>query len=246
MHERPALRWSDAPLLEWLEFGGARLAKYGFDDDDFRRVTLRGRILDSIARVFWEALTFAGEAGAAPPRTENERYIVQKSVCGRLGLHRAQAARWEEKLICPTSDTFFGALVLVLKKEIGQVGFPKNRDVAWISSRRTLGLIRRDDCRLGSLRIEPEEQLCLWYFVRHPDSGMLAVRRAPGEETSEDTITRIYSEVIIQLISEFPSGKVRTAAAMRHVIDSWIDPYTMFLAGIIRGWELIDARPSEG
>src|SRR4051812_41238271 len=108
---RPA--WSTRLSEEWHHLGLEVLRVLGIEETNYQNEKVKDRLLQSVALCYWDALTRYARA---------EKGLTVEDIGKRLGVHRATVNRWmaEEHLSHP--DKFFGAIVVVLREEMQQIG----------------------------------------------------------------------------------------------------------------------------
>ena len=208
----------DILLPEWIEFGCRRLDQFGLDEDQYGRETLRPD--PQVARV--------GLLGDRPLPTTPKP-------CGSLA--PGKPGKYIEQTICsswactrrPIDGRGEGSAELRnglrdararAEKEIDEVGLPRNRDVAWKSSQRTLGLISKEDCRLERLPLEPEALSALWFYVRHPRSRILGAPRRSPKSRRQRRGSKVYTDVLSEIGGRPPRGQRSDGARDWHKSSS--------------------------
>lgn len=215
----------------WLEAGAREFHEAGIDEGNYRNEVLRDRLLKSIAFVYWNALTeFAERNRSVLKRNESE--LIDQAIGRLLGVHASTSGRWVKGDTLPTADKLFGAVVLVLRKELGEISFPPNREVAWRAVSRTMSLIREAECKGDRREITREEFACARLLGRHPNADALLDR--DRRETTKAVVRDVFSEVR----KRFP--RVTTDGFVHSAAREWMRPYMFFSLGLLASWEFLD------
>jgi hypothetical protein len=213
---------------EWVQVGFEQLMVLGIDCENFQREVIKDRLLKSIAFVYWTTLTDYAKA---------EHGLHVEDIGRRLGVNRSTYNHWIKEENCPAAEKFFGVLVIVLKKEIQDVGFPCNREVSWRGVKRTLGLIREREC--GLVRREPdrEELACIRFVTCHRLGGKLVPKDRHIDSGAQEVV---FTDALRYLRKRFPNGRIRSSRLISQVIADWARPYVLFRVGLLKGWESLD------
>ena len=232
--------WKERPLSAWDDEGIRCLNELRIDETCHRNA-LRKRLLGSITFTYWQSLKKHAEdpkQHATVPRKKDE--LIEQAIARHLGLHEAQPGRWATGETFPAADKVLGALVLVLRKEIDEVGFPRNREVAWQATSRTIQFIREQDCGLDRREIGRQEFSCVRWFVRHPESDLFLGRERYSSRKA------IYRDVLDQLrriarrTEDDRERKIQTVADAERALDWWLIPCLLFRVGLLKSWEHLD------
>ena len=214
-----------------VEAGAQAFVEAGVDETNYQNEVLKDRLLKSIAFVYWQALTAYADAERLVPKLNNDE-LIDQAIGRRLGVHASTSGRWVRGETLPTADKVFGTVVVVLRRELSEIGFPTNREVAWRTVSRTLSLVREVECRRDRRAITREEFTCVWLLGRHPDAdAMLGGKPAAARQA-------VSTDVFNELRRRFPG--VTSSRFVQVTAGEWIRPYLFFALGLLRDWEFLN------
>lgn len=207
------------------------LAATGVNTTNYENKTLKDRILESIVVAYWKGLAkYAEDNGLFRQHCEG---VLSEEVLGfRLGVNPGTISRWLNDKTPPGGDKVLGAVVIVLQKEITEIVFPKNREIAWQAVSRTLSLIREEDCHRNRRPITREEFACMWLLGRHPNADKVVVDQPRAAASA------IIDDVFRELKKQFPKMTSRDFVAQ--TAGEWTMPYLYFAISLLPGWEFLD------
>lgn len=222
--------WKDFPTAAWTREGLRYLKDELGTDEEAYRSKLKKHLFASMTLAYWRSMVrHAEENGLVQKKTPDE--LTEEAIARQLGLNPAQPGRWATGKTKPDADKVFGALLIVLRRELDEAGLPKNREVGWQMACRTITLIRKEDCKEVGPELRRDELSCVWWLVRHPQSDVLLGRSRPV------TMKEIYKDVLGEVSRHFPAGTFRSVAEVERPIDRWLYPYLLFHVGLMAGWE---------
>lgn len=215
----------------WSEAGWQEFIKAGIDEGNYQNEVLRDRLLKSIAFVYWKALTeFAERDRLVSKRDASE--LIDQAIGRFLGVHASTSGRWVKGETLPTADKLFGAVVLVLRKELGEISFPPNREVAWRAVSRTMSLIREAECGGDRREITREEFACVWLLGRHSNADALLGGKSVAARDA------VIDDIANELYRRFRNNQSRRL--VNAVAAEWVRPYLFFSLGLLPCWEFLD------
>lgn len=227
---RPA--WRNAPLQFWLDAGINLLKERRISEAKYRGSIVKRRVLHFVAMSYWAAIVDYAKVSGLVVKKDDE--YIEQAIGRLLGLSPSSYSRWLRNQTSPGADKVFGTLVLVLRKELDEVGLPRNSQVAWLAASSTLSRIRKEDLGLDRLQIDREEFALVRTLVQHPLSDV--IRGVPRPYTKVD----VYEDVIREVRRRFPAGVIRTIDAVEAAVERWLEPYILFRIGLLAAWEHLD------
>jgi hypothetical protein len=214
------------PLPEaWTRLGCALLNERGIDEENYRKKTVKERLMDAMAVPNIEALI------------EHARTHEAGGALKRIGLHPGTPNRWLKHETQPHAREFFGLLLVGLRKEMSEVRLPRNREVIWEAVSRTLAVIRVKECERDRRRPSHKEFSCVWWLMRHPSANeMVPDRSGPDQSRIEEML----ADIACKTQKTVPGESVRAEEFVRQAIMEWAIPYTLFRIGLLNDWEFLD------
>lgn len=229
--------WSQHPQDVWAEEGFRLLDKLGKHPTNYSNKVMKDRVLESVTFAYWRALVTC--AGRLTPSICEGDELVEQALGRRLGVNRSTTSRWMSGKTAPDGDKVFGGLLFAVKKEIHEVGFPRNREVAWQAVSRTFAIICDEDLNRGRRPIGREEFACVWWLARHPTGGHYL------ESGDAAVQAEVHRSVFAEVRRYFPG--LTSSAYVPAAVREWLIPYLLFLVGLPPMWEALDdaaiARP---
>ena len=228
----------------------------------YARRRLRPRVTASIPLAYWDRLvefaTSSAKYGKSPKN-------VEQSIGRRLGLDEGLLNRWKHRKVSPDGDKVLSALVVVLRSELDEVGFPDRSRIVWEAVKRTLERtfikdylphmqelrlagcsVRTPDVDAAGNRIGPKLTTEDYIFIRTFSSSphAIAALALSGEEAPKnlpDGVKQLLAQFISERKGDVRAVSVARAAALRRdffrVVSTWAVPYALFRVGLSQGWD---------
>lgn len=229
--------------------------------DHYARQVVRPRVIESIVVAYWESLL---DIEARSGRISSSREGVLKGLGRRLGMSEGTLSRWESGKSKADDRRVLSSVVVVIRKELDQVGFPQRRQIVWHAVKRTLEWIllsewlpvlerRRgegqdvfvpeiqEDGRGAEPPLTEADFSFIRSLVADRDSESLLVGNAPNARAGtgveqEKTLLRLIRSIVGDAHPD-PGEVGAKRRELTRLIDTWARPYVLFRIGLSQGWD---------
>jgi hypothetical protein len=215
----------------WARHCRAILREREIDEDNYQNKLVKERLMDSMATPC--ILALIENAGALAD-------VDPEEPLRRLALNRRTVNRWLNGEVQAHARTFFGLLIVGLRREIDDVTLPDSTTVIWEAVSRTVAIIREKE--LGRSRALPrrEDFACVRELMQDPRADELLPPDPGEEERDRAAADALIGELQRLMIRRFPGGMIRSARDIVSAVGEWAEAYVLFRLGLLWDWEFLD------
>lgn len=243
--------YSDLAACGYLVWAKKKLEELSTDDLDEEpeaetkgeRVSYSARINDRILKAIsfscWQSLsTYVLEQKPVRIKLKNASTSedslarVQTALCRSIGVDGAQAGRWARGENEMDGNKVLGAITVGLRRNIQEIPFDSHGSLVSAAVRRTLGIIRQEECGGRFANISADELRCVRQIPLHPESDGLLL------EPSTSLRDRILGDVLEQVRKQCSS--IRSREDVRRAYVDWQKAYLYLRAARPKHLRFID------
>lgn len=181
---------------------------------------VRGFFLKSLARGYWDSMRRYMASSAWP--------VIK--ACKAAGLDPSTHTRWDEMI--PTFETIC-LLFARCDLEMKDVAFPNGHAALKSAFLKTVEHIRSKHLKESTARLDDETFECLRQVLTNPVVLRAVEKPSPAGEQEEDAMDltaefgRAMEAIACALRDKFPSGRIRSGAAVQQAVDGWLIPWVL-------------------